>query len=67
MAGVYFTATKSDKTARIVVPTSTQAAQLKTKLESKGVKCGAVFELGANFERDKKEERVAIAFLNMVL
>lgn len=67
MADVYFTATQSQRVARIVVPSVTRAGQLKTMLENKGVQCGGIFPVGPSFERTKKEERDALKFLNMVL
>jgi hypothetical protein len=67
MAEVYFTATQAKRSARIVVSSVARAGQLKTMLEAKGVQTGSIFEVGGRFERSKKEERDALAFLNLIL
>jgi hypothetical protein len=67
MADVYFTATQAKRAARIVSPSVARAGQLKAMLEAKGVQTGGIFSVGASFERSKKEERDALAFLNLIL
>lgn len=67
MAEVYFTATQSKTAARIVASSVTRAGQLKELLAAKGVECGGTFDVGPSFSRSKKEERAALAFLNLIL
>jgi hypothetical protein len=67
MAEVYFTATQPKRSARIVASSVTRAGQLKALLETKGVQTGGIFNVGPSFERSKKEERDALAFLNLIL